>query len=416
MRTTAKNRCRLDSSAPGSMTKDPCSGVGRAVQSRPKRPSLYRSILLGACLVALLIFRFEAAAQDAGAEYRIVTRPCNLTFPRDHGAHPGFRTEWWYYTGNLQTDGQRSFGFQLTVFRRRIRPPATQPVRTESTSRWRTRQIYFGHAAVTDISGGRHLTAESIARGALGLSGVRQSGLRTTVSLNKWSIDIRPGIHRLQAVTDDFSLDLQLRPQKPPVLHGDRGYSRKGDSEERASCYYSFTRLQTAGRIRIGEMETAVTGASWMDHEFSTTSLQAGIVGWDWFSLQLDNGMDLMIYLLRQEEGRYHPASSSTLVDADGSPVHLTAPDFTVSVRDTWKSPQSQATYPSAWAIRIAPAGIDLIVRTRLEDQEMVTPATAGITYWEGSVAAAGTAKGEPVTATGYVELTGYAGTLEALK
>jgi predicted secreted hydrolase len=372
--------------------------------------------ILWFCLAAVSSACIDAAAQQSDEGYRKVVGPCHMRFPKDHGAHPGYRTEWWYYTGNLQTARQRSFGFQLTIFRRSIRAPGSGQVLPDNASRWRTRQIFFGHAAVTDIDGKRHIFSESIARGALGLSGVRQSEDLTTVFLNKWAIDIRPRVHRLQAVNEDFSLDLELQPLKPPVLHGEQGYSRKGDSRERASCYYSFTRLQTAGSIRIGEETFELTGSSWMDHEFSTASLQPGISGWDWFSLQLNDGTDLMVYLLRQADGSFHPASSGTLVGADGHSIHLEASDINVSVVETWKSPLSNATYPIAWALGIGRHAIDLTVRARLAEQEMQTGTTSGVTYWEGSVAASGSAKGLPVQATGYVELTGYAGELEVLR
>ncbi|KPJ76299.1 MAG: hypothetical protein AMJ54_12170 [Deltaproteobacteria bacterium SG8_13] len=367
-------------------------------------------------MAALSTVNFDAVAQQSEAGYLSVTGPCHLGFPEDHGAHPGFRTEWWYYTGNLQTAGQRSFGYQLTIFRRRIRPPAAQQGWPESPSHWRTQQIFLGHAAVTDIAGARHVFSESIARGAVGLAGVRQSDGRTTVFVNKWLIDIGPDSHRLVAATEDFSLDLQLHPAKPIVLHGDRGYSRKGDGAQRASCYYSFSRLQTAGHIRLKDKRFELTGSSWMDHEFSTASLQPGISGWDWFSLQLDNGMDVMIYLLRQPDGVYHPASSGTLIDTGGRSIHLTASDFKVSVLDTWKSPHSRARYPSAWTVRIGRHAIDITVNSRLADQEMLTGPAAEVTYWEGSVFASGTAEGLPVEGKGYAELTGYAGGMEALK
>ncbi len=364
--------------------------------------------MFGACI--------DAAAQQSGDGYHTVSGQCHLAFPQDHGAHPGYRTEWWYYTGNLQTEGQRRFGFQLTIFRRRIRPPDTRQSWPEPASRWRSHQVFFGHAAVSDLTGQRHIFAESISRGAVGLAGVRQSEDRTTVFLNKWSIDIGSDVHRLQAVAADFSLDLELLPVKAPVLHGDQGYSRKGDGMERASCYYSFTRLQTAGSIRLGNEMFELTGSSWMDHEFSTASLQPGIIGWDWFSLQMNDATEVMIYLLRQTDGLFHPASSGTFIDADGRFTHLTASDFTVQIIENWKSPHSGATYPSAWNIDIDRHAIDLTVRPRLADQEMQTGTAAGVTYWEGSVDAIGSAGGLPVQASGYVELTGYAGEMEALR
>lgn len=374
------------------------------------------AVIFCSCLCALAMPECAAVAWQTDAGYLSVTGPCRLTFPDDHGEHPGYRTEWWYYTGNLRTEPQHSFGFQLTIFRRRISPPRSLRSWPDLPSRWRTSQIYLGHAAVTDVDGARHLFAESAARSALGLSGVRQSGDRTTVFLNKWSIDIQPEVHRLQAGGSDFSFDLQLHPLKPVVMHGDQGYSRKGDGTERASCYYSYTRLQSTGSIRLGEKVFAVKGYSWMDHEFSTAPLQPGIDGWDWFSLQLADGSDLMIYRLRQAGGGLHPASSGTLIEAGGEAVGLSASDFQVDVLHHWKSPHSGATYPSGWRLRVDRAAIDIVVNTRLSDQELQTGATTGVTYWEGSVSASGTAKGRPVEGKGYVELTGYAGGMESLQ
>ena len=372
-------------------------------------------ILLCLCLCALLISGFDAIAGQSDKGYLSVTGPCDLQFPEDHGEHPGYRTEWWYYTGNLQTAQRRSFGFQLTIFRRQITPLQKRRTWPDPPSRWRTPQIYLGHAAVTDISGGRHIFSESIARGALGLAGVRQTDGHTAVVLNKWLIDIRPGVQRLQAAAPQFSFDLELQPVKPPVLHGDRGYSRKGDGAERASCYYSFTRLQTAGSIRVGKKRFEVTGSSWMDHEFSTASLQPGISGWDWFSLQLDNQADVMIYLLRQKDGQYHPASSGTLIDTGGRAIHLAISDIRVDVLDHWRSPQSKVRYPSAWKIRIHRHDIEVTITPRLAGQEMQTD-TTDVIYWEGAVAATGKAAGRTVNGKGYVELAGYAAGLEALK
>lgn len=386
----------------------------RREKNRGPGPVYFRKVFLLACLAVISIWAIGAAA-DGDAGYLAVTGPCRMQFPADHGAHPGFRTEWWYYAGNLQAR-ERRFGFQLTIFRRRIGPPAAMRSWPDPASRWRTQQIYLGHAAVTDIADGRHVHSESIARGALGLAGVRQSDDRTTVLLNDWSIDIRPDSHRLQAAAADFSLDLRLQPMKPPVLHGDRGYSRKGDSPERASCYYSITRLQTAGTLRLGEKVFTLSGSSWMDHEYSTASLQPGLSGWDWFSLQLDNGAELMIYLLRREDGTFHPASSGTLVDAGGRWIHLSASDFQVKERNYWKSPHSAARYPSGWTVRIDAYAIDITVNPAVKDQELRTGGTTGVTYWEGSVFASGSAAGRPVKGSGYVELTGYAGGMEALQ
>ena len=193
-------------------------------------------------------------------------------------------------------------------------------------------------------------------------------------------------------------------------MHGDRGYSRKGDTPERASCYYSFSRLQTRGKIKYNDQEFAVSGLSWMDHEFSTAELQPGIEGWDWFSLQLDNGSDLMLYLLRQADGHLNPASSGTLVDKNGNTHHLSLDAFKIETLDTWQSPHSAGRYPSRWRLTVDIDDLQVFIESNLADQEMRTPGSTGVTYWEGSVSVGGQARGRPVKGKGYVELTGYAG------
>jgi predicted secreted hydrolase len=369
-------------------------------------------LFLGFVAAVIPLFSFHAAADDADG-YLAVTGPCRLAFPADHGAHPGYRTEWWYYTGNLATPDGRPFGFQVTVFRRQIGPISDRRSWPEPSSAWRTEQLYLGHIALSDISGRQHFFAEDISRGALGLAGVIQNGVDTTVFLKSWKIDIGSRGQRLQAATEAFGIDLELVPIKSPVLHGDQGYSRKGDTAERASCYYSFTRLKTEGAIRLHDRELAVSGLSWMDHEFSSADLQPGIVGWDWFSLQLDNGTELMLYRLRQEDGQPNPASSGTLVGADETIRHLSTNEVKLTVVDHWQSPHSKGRYPAAWQVTVSSAKLSLSVVPNLADQEMRTPGSTAVTYWEGSVAITGEMAGRPVKGKGYVELTGYARAFE---
>lgn len=362
----------------------------------------------------VLLAGLAGAAQEDPAGYLQVTGPCGLEFPRDHGAHPGYRTEWWYYTGNLQADDGRKFGFQLTIFRSQITPPGEKSVSEGPKSEWRTRQVYLGHLAVSDIGGGRHLQAENVARAALGMAGAKQQGADTVVWLHDWSVNISAARHRIAGRAAGFGVDLELSPLKPPVLHGEGGYSRKGGSAERASCYYSFTRMDAEGYLTVGEQTIPVRGLSWMDHEFSSSPLEPGIVGWDWFSLQLSDGTEIMFFLLRTDSGTLHPASSGTFVDRSGDPTHLDSDAVQVSVLDRWKSPASHAVYPSRWRIRISPLGIELTVDSRLADQEMRTTKSTGVTYWEGSASIEGKKRGEKVTGVGYVELTGYAGAFDA--
>ena len=361
-------------------------------------------------LAVVILIGSLAGAEDGNSDgYLQVTGPCGLEFPRDHGAHPGFRIEWWYYTGNLESENGQAFGFQMTIFRSQIKPSEKISSPAGQTSAWRTNQVYFGHAAITDVKGERHFQAENIARGALGLAGTKQKDDVTTIWLSNWSINIGPDKHSLFAETPEFSLMLENIPLKSPILHGEQGYSRRGREPWRASCYYSFTRMATEGKLTIGKRSIPVKGQSWMDHDFSTSLLEPGTVGWDWFSLQLSDNSEIMFYLLRTEDGTLHPASSGTIIDPRGESTHLDREDISVSVLDRWKSPASGAVYPSRWRFKLNSLDIDLDITSNLADQEMRTTKTSGTTYWEGSVSVKGHANREPVSGKGYVELTGYA-------
>jgi predicted secreted hydrolase len=357
-----------------------------------------------------------ALAADESTGFLQVTEPCQLEFPRDHSSHPGFRTEWWYYTGNLRSETGRQFGYQLTFFRYQLTAFGGAVEWPDPPSAWRARQIYIAHAAVSDISAKHHLQAERIGRDALGIAGWLQYGPDVTLYQRGWSIVIFPNAHKLAAQGDDFSFTLEMKPAKPPVRHGINGYSRKGSTPERASCYYSYSRLETTGTISIGGKQMPVKGLSWMDHEFASTPLERGTVGWDWFSIQLADKTELMIYLLRQEDGGLNPASSGSYIDSLGNLRHLERSYFDISVLDSWRSKASRAVYPSSWQIKIPLLGIDLVVASNLPDQEMRTTESTGVTYWEGSVSARGTKGGAPIEGQGYVELTGYAGPFAALK
>jgi predicted secreted hydrolase len=367
-------------------------------------------------LMILVLFLMSTTAGHNGigadqSDFLSVTGPCNLVFPKDHGLHSGYRTEWWYYTGNLEAETGNRYGFQLTC---QINTPADEKGWPRPPSAWRTRQIYLGHAAITDIFNKRHMQSELMARGILGMAGVSQEEMDTLIFIKNWSAKIEADRHLLKTATDDFSYQLALKPAKPSVLHGEAGYSRKGSTPERASCYYSFPRLKTEGALTVGEKTVAVQGLSWMDHEFSTAPLEPGIIGWDWFSLQLSNQTEVMLFLLRNEKGGFNPASSGTFIDASGKPHHLKKTDFRVDVLNSWESPRSQAVYPVHWRLTVFPLAIQLIAKANLSDQEMRTQATTGVTYWEGSISINGSVGKHPVKGSGYVELTGYAQSFKA--
>jgi predicted secreted hydrolase len=365
-----------------------------------------------------------ALAQDAGDGFRQVAGPCHLVFPDDHGPHPAHRTEWWYYTGNLAAgdlaagdlagnDGRR-FGFQLTFFRTGLRPPRERQDWPDPASAWRSDQLFLAHLALSDIETGRHYQAEQMLRPVLGLAGAGWKGHTLTLHLNDWRISIAPQDHQLAANTGDFSLGLDLTPDKGPVLHGDAGYSQKGTAPERASCYYSFTRLRARGVVTVDGERHEVQGSAWMDHEFSTAPLEPGLTGWDWFSLQLSDRTELMIYLLRQADGGLHPASSGTFVEPSGESRRLGRDEIQIQPSKHWLSPHTGARYPISWRVSVAPLNLELTVEANLADQEMRTPGSTGVDYWEGSVRAKGSRGGVSVDGGGYVELTGYAEAFDA--
>jgi predicted secreted hydrolase len=368
--------------------------------------------MLCAVILLLAVLPLPARADD----YLPVTGPCNFEFPAEHGAHPGYRTEWWYYTGNLRSREGRRFGFQLTFFRSQISPPGAEKNWPHPSSAWRTQQVFLGHAAVSDIDGRRHLQAEQAARGTLDLAGVNREGDLIRVFLKDWEARIEPHTQQLRADTDAFGFDLALAPEKPPVSHGNAGYSLKGSTAERASCYYSFTRLSTRGTISIGDSRYSVEGLSWMDHEYSTAPLEPGLTGWDWFGLQLSDQSEIMMYLLRQRGGGLGTASSGSYVDANAQVRRVARTDFEVQVLDTWKSPHSGAVYPAKWRVSIAPLALEISISPNLADQEMRASGSEGVTYWEGSVSLRGIKAGRAVEGSGYVELTGYARPFDALK
>ena len=253
--------------------------------------------------IVLAVFLMSRPVPGQEGDYLQVTGPCDFSFPADHGPHSGYRTEWWYYTGNLADTDQHRFGFQLTFFRRRLQPPAARQNWPQPASPWRTDEIYLAHAALTDITHGRHLMAEKMARPVLNLAGATSQENAWRIFIGSWQANILPNQHQLKADTEAFALDLTLRSSKPMVLHGNRGYSRKGQTRDKASCYYSFTRLEATGTVRLNQNRHSITGTAWMDHEFSTSPLQTDITGWDWFSLQFSDQTEIMLFLLRQSDG-----------------------------------------------------------------------------------------------------------------
>jgi predicted secreted hydrolase len=367
---------------------------------------LWRHLRHTLCLTSSLLVVVPGLAADTSQEFRVATEGYQYAFPRDHGAHEDFRTEWWYYTGQVKTKDGRPFGYQLTFFRRGM--PRHQ-VRT-LPSQWAVTQLYLAHFAVSDLSKGHFHYAEKISRAGLGKAGAARDRLH--VWIDQWSAEspsTAPGTQTLHATDGDLALQLTVSPEKSLVVHGTQGISRKGAAAGQASHYYSFTRLATTGTLSIGTERFDVTGSSWMDHEFGSADLDKDLVGWDWFSLQLDDQRELMLYRLRRADGSADPVSSGTIIDRDGLGHHLSIGDFTLEPTSYWTSQTSHARYPQRWRLTIPSRQLSLELVPLMAEQELSTTRSTQVTYWEGAIAATGTAQGQPIHGQGYMELTGYA-------
>jgi predicted secreted hydrolase len=325
------------------------------------------------------------------------------SFPHDHASHPSFQTEWWYYTGHLRTRTGKTYGYQLTFFRHRL--DSSGP--TLKPSQWFADNLYLAHMAITDAQAPRFVYGEKLNRAALGLAGADED--RYHVWNEDWLAERLGSVHHLLGEIPGFKLNLILTPLKPPVLHGQNGLAQKGDGKGRASYYYSYTRMKTEGVLHTAEGVFEVEGISWMDHEFGSTQLQEHQIGWDWFSVQLDNQYELMLASIRHRDGSTSPYDSGILVRPDGSSVSLKREDFHIEAQASWQSPKSGAVYPQYWIIRVPIAELTLRLEPVLAAQELVTDNSTRVTYWEGSVRVRGTMQGEEMNGVGYVELTGYA-------
>jgi predicted secreted hydrolase len=359
----------------------------------------------------------EALGGKVDTAFARALEPRIFRFPQDHGAHPDFRTEWWYLTGNLDDPEGDRFGFQFTLFRTALEPGVPR-----SPSSWATNQVYMAHFALTDGSEGAFRSFERFARGAQGLAGAEAEPFR--VWLEDWVLqslgrvgpdrDLARGIFplRLQASEGGFGVDLELRSEKPVVLQGDRGLSQKGEKRGNASYYYSFTRLTAEGMLALGDKRVPVRGTAWLDREWSTSVLSEDQVGWDWFALQLSDGRDLMFYQLRRRDGSPDPFSSGVLVDGDGRTTRLQASQVSLDVLDDWISPLDGTRYPSRWRLAIPAEAIELEIVPLTADQEL----DLTFRYWEGSVSVSGISDNAALTGRGYAELTGYPETSSTLR
>ncbi|TRZ97976.1 MAG: carotenoid 1,2-hydratase [Nitrospiraceae bacterium] len=343
------------------------------------------------------------ANQTSATEFRPALPGYQFRFPHDHGTHNDFQTEWWYYTGHLQAQNGKTFGFQLTFFRRAAAPEAAG----RNPSRWSIRHLYFAHFALTDEGERRFHFTEKISRAGIGKAGADTG--RLGVWIDDWRVQADGDAHVLQAQAEGIALSLRLTPEKPPVIHGADGISLKGEGPGESSHYYSFTRMRTEGTLTLGGTVFPVTGVSWMDHEFGSNQLGDAQVGWDWFSLQLADSTELMVYQIRRRDGSVEPVSGGTWIRADSAAVPLARDDIAIDVLDHWQSPQSGSRYPGRWRISVPSLRLTVEVAPTVSGQELITRHSTQVTYWEGSVALTGEREGRAVSGLGYAELTGYA-------
>jgi len=351
-------------------------------------------------LIAVFLFATSFA-------YQIALPGRKLSFPQDHFSHPDFKTEWWYYTGHLETEGGGQYGYQATFFRFGLRDRQKEdkdevPLFTD---------LYLAHFALSDKRVKKFLFRERANRGYGDKAGA--SIQRYLVWNEDWKIEGKGQGHIIEIKDRDTALRLRATSLKPPVLHGDRGLSQKGEGKGRASYYYSLTRMGTEGELEIAGKKERVRGLSWMDHEFGSDQLGEEQAGWDWFSLQLENNTEIMLYLIRRQDGSPDPYSSGTLVKADGTSRHLALNDFRIEVLDRWKSPKSKGNYPMRWKVAVPVEGIELEILPFFPEQELDTRRSTRVTYWEGAVKISGSYKKRAVQGLGYVEMTGYAGKLK---
>lgn len=319
-------------------------------------------------------------------------------FPRDHGAHEEYRTEWWYYTGHLRTDGGHRYGFEVTFFRVGVVPPG-EPAQ----SRWDLRNLALAHFAITDIDRQQFRYAEKLNRespftasSATGVLDVRNEG---------WSATTMPdGAWHITAFNGGDSVDLVMRSRKPPAIHGENGVSVKAEGVGYASHYYSMTRLDVSGTIN----RQRCRGIAWMDHEFGSSKLRENQQGWDWFSIQFDNDSELMLYQIRRSDGTPDAASSGSLVTSDGTVIHIRRDQMVIQPTGRWHSSRSGATYPMGWRVSVPAFGIAVTVNPAMRNQELVTRSSTNVTYWEGAADVSGSFGNISVSGVGYVEMTGY--------
>jgi predicted secreted hydrolase len=355
-------------------------------------------------LAALFLAPDRLVAGEATGGWEQARPGYQFVFPRDHGPHYSFRTEWWYLTGNLRTSEGRQFGYELTFFRNGYLPPGE---RQGTTSRFVMSDIKFAHFTITDVQSNRFHFTDKTSRGAYQEAGFGAGDKLAWI--DDWQLRLVQGHFEISARTKDFALELELVPERPPVLQGDHGFSRKAEGDNHASEYYSISRLHSAGTVQINQQTFSVAGSSWFDREWATNQLAPNQIGWDWFALQLQDGRDLMLYQMRLTDGSIDLCSNGTVIFADGHSTPLGRADFELTPLRYWTSPLDGANYPIAWTLKIKSLGVNCTIETPVPDQEL----RLAVRYWEGCVRCFDEQRKE--IGVGYMELTGYAGSVSEL-
>jgi predicted secreted hydrolase len=318
------------------------------------------------------------------SDWKIAEPGWRYEFPRDHHAHPDFKTEWWYFTGNLNDESGRRLGYELTFFRQGIRPPSE---RNAAASRFIVDDLRFAHFTVTDAAGKMFLFHQKASRSSFGEAGF-DAGDRLAW-IDSWNLRMNAdGLFELTANATDARVQLHLLPLKQPVVHGADGISQKAAGKGHASHYYSITRLQTTGTVRVKSDNFVVTGESWFDHEWASNQLAPGQAGWNWLSAQFEDKTELMLYQIRLTNGAIDPISSGTFVRADGRSVGLTRTDLQMTPEAFWKSKTTNANYPIGWRVAVPKEQLEFTIHPALPNQELVLDP---IIYWEGAFDLVGT-------------------------
>jgi predicted secreted hydrolase len=348
--------------------------------------------------VSLLVVNLPVGAR----EFKQALPGYVFSFPGDHASHDQFKTEWWYYTGHLETKDKKHYGYELTFFR-----TGADSLPVSKPSPWDVKDIFLAHFAITDENNRTFHYFEKLNRSGLNSSGAKLD--HYYVFNENWSVEQLGDRYILRADTPDFGLHLNLSSAKPPVVHGVNGVSQKASCKGCASHYYSMTRLKSDGYLFFKGQSVPVVGTSWMDHEFGSNQLTAEQVGWDWFSVQLDNNTELMLYIIKKTNGGIDTNSSGTIIYPDGSSKHISQSQFNITTSRSWKSPHTGGVYPMDWTIKIPSEKLELTLTPSIDDQELSTSKSTGVSYWEGSNAVKGTLNGKNVSGQAYVEMTGYA-------